>query len=123
MVPTSLSSQDWSIMFETSAASIAFRRNWTERSVWTIPPLFAFLTPGDNIIIIIIIIIIIAFKGAIRNLKKKKKSPHCAANCLQDVRSSGPGAFVCKSRARHRALITCDMSCHVPRGTKGQLSY
>ena len=27
-------------------------------------------------------------------------------NCLQNVRSSGPGTTVCKSRATHRALIT-----------------
>ena len=72
------------------------------------------------IIIIIIIIIIIAFKGAIRDFLQ---SPHCAANRLQHVRSSGPGAIVCKSRATHRALITCNMSCYVPRGTKGQFSY
>ena len=39
---------------------------------------------------------------------------------LQHVRSSGPGAIVCKSRATHRALITCNM-CYVPRGTKEQL--
>ena len=38
-------------------------------------------------------------------------SPHNAANCLQHVRSSGPGAIVCKSRATHRALIMC--KCHV----------
>ena len=30
---------------------------------------------------------------------------------LQHVRSSGPGAIVCKSRATHRTLITC--KCHV----------
>ena len=56
----------------------------------------------------IIIIIIIAFKGAIRDFLQ---SPHSAANCLQHVRSSGQGAIVCKSRAIHRALITC--KCHV----------
>ena len=50
------------------------------------------------IIIIIIITIIIAFKGAIRDFLQ---SPHRAANCLQHVRSSGPGAIVCKSRATH----------------------
>ena len=32
-----------------------------------------------------------------------------------------PGAIVCKSRATHRTLITCNMSSYVPRGTKGQL--
>ena len=66
------------------------------------------------------IIIIIAFKGAIRDFLQ---SPHSAANCLQHARSSGPGAIVCKSRATHRALIACNMSCYVPLGTKGQLSY
>ena len=54
-------------------------------------------------------IIIIASKGTIRDCY-----PHCAANCLQHVRSSGQGAFVCKSLATHRALITCNMSCHLP---------
>ena len=39
------------------------------------------------------------------------------------IRSSGSGAIVCKSRATHRAHITCNMSCYVPRGTKGQLIY
>ena len=37
--------------------------------------------------------------------------PHCAAKCLQDVRSSGFGTTVCKSRAIHRELITCNASC------------
>ena len=56
----------------------------------------------------IYVIIIIPFKGAIRDFLQ---SPHCASNCLQHTRSSGPGAIVCKSRATHRALITC--TCHV----------
>ena len=60
------------------------------------------------IIIIIIIITIIAFKGAIRDFSQ---SPYSAANCLQHVRSSGPGAIVCKSHATHRALVMC--KCHV----------
>ena len=38
-------------------------------------------------------------------------SSHCAANCLQHVRSSGPGAIVCKSRAAHRTLIACNLQC------------
>ena len=42
-----------------------------------------------NLYLIIIIIIIIAFKGAIRDFLQ---SPHSAANCLQHVCSSGPGA-------------------------------
>ena len=60
------------------------------------------------IIIIIIIIMIIAFKGAIQDFLQ---SPHSATNNLQHARSSGPGAIMCKSRATHRALITC--KCHV----------
>ena len=52
---------------------------------------------------IIIIIIIITFKGAIRDAFQ---FPHCAANRLRHVSSSGQGAIVCKSRATHRALIT-----------------
>ena len=67
-----------------------------------------------------IIIIIIAFKGAIQDFLQ---SPHCAKNCRQHVRSNGQGAIMCKSRATHRALIMCNMSCDVPLGTKGQLSY
>ena len=63
--------------------------------------------------------VIIGLKGAIRD---SLQSPHCAANRLQHVRSSGPGAIVCKSRSTHRAHITCNLSCYVPCGTKGQLS-
>ena len=55
---------------------------------------------------IIIIIIIIALKDAFVT------TPHSAANCLQHVRLSGPGAIVCRSRATHRALITFNMSCY-----------
>ena len=47
-------------------------------------------------------IIITALKSAIRDFWQ---SPHCAANYLQHVRSSGPGAVVCKSRTTHRALF------------------
>ena len=68
------------------------------------------------------IIIIIAFKDAIRDFFFLQ-SPHCAANRLQHIHSSSPGAIVCKSRATHRALITCNMPCYVPRGTKPQLGY
>ena len=59
-------------------------------------------------IIIITIFIIIAFKGAVREFSQ---SLRCATNCLQQVRSSSQAAIVCKSRAKHRALITCNMSC------------
>ena len=74
------------------------------------------------IIIIIIIVIIIEFKGAIRDLLQ---SPHSAANCLQHVRSSGPGAIVCKSRATHRALITCKchVTCHLVRRDSSAIKF
>ena len=68
----------------------------------------------------VITMIMIAFKGVIRDFLQ---SPHCAASCLQHVRSSGTGAVVCKSHATHRALIMCNMLCYVPCGMKGQLSY
>ena len=64
-------------------------------------PLEAVTAAGRSLIIIIIVI---AFKGAIRDYLQ---SPHSAANCLQHVRLSGPGAVVCKSCATHWALITC----------------
>ena len=57
---------------------------------------------------VLVIIIIITFKGAIQDFLQ---SPHSAANCLQHARLSGPGTIVCKSRATHRALIMCNMSC------------
>ena len=72
------------------------------------------------IIIIMMMMMMIAFKGAIRDFLQ---SPHCASNRPQHIHLSGPGAMVCKSRATHRALITCNMSCNAPSGTKGQLSY
>ena len=69
----------------------------------------AFVTTTTTLIIIIIIIIIInCIESAIRDLLQL---PGCAANCLQHVRSSGQGAIVCKSRATHRAVIACNMSC------------
>ena len=66
------------------------------------------------IVIIIIVIIIIALKGAIRDFLQ---SPHCAANRLQHVRSSGPGAIVCKSRATRR------VTCHVVRRDSSAIKY
>ena len=73
---------------------------------------------AGTVIVIIIIIIIITFKGAIQDFLQ---SPHCAVNRLQHVHCD-PGTIVCKSRATHGVLITCNMSCYVPRGSKGQLS-
>ena len=47
----------------------------------------------------VLLIIIIALKGTIRYFLQ---SPQCAANRLQHVRSSGPGAIMCnKSSACH----------------------
>ena len=70
----------------------------------------------------LIIIIIITFKGAIRDFLQ---SPHSAANCLQHARSSGPGAIVCKSRATHRALITCKchVTCHLVRRDSSAIKF
>ena len=39
------------------------------------------------------------------------QSPYCDVNCLQLVRSSGPGAIVCKSRATYWVRITCNLHC------------
>ena len=70
----------------------------------------------------LIIIIIIAFKGASPDFLQ---SPHSAANCLQHVRSSGPCAIVCKSRATHRALITCKchVTCHLVRRDSSAITF
>ena len=54
------------------------------------------------------VMIMITFKGAIRDFLQ---SPHCATNCLQHICSSSQGAIVCKSCARHRAIIACNTSC------------
>ena len=53
------------------------------------------------------------------------QSPHSAANCFQHVRSSGPGATVCKSRATHRALITCKchVTCHLARRDSSAIKF
>ena len=65
---------------------------------------------------------LIAFKGAIRDFLQ---SPHSAASCLQHVRSSGPGAIVCKSRATYRALITCKchVTCHLVRRDSSAIKF
>ena len=65
----------------------------------------------------------IAFKGAVRDFFLQ--SPHNATNCLQHVRSSGPGTTVCKSRATHRALITCKyhVTCHLVRRDSSAIKF
>ena len=76
----------------------------------------------SSIMIIIIMTIIIAFKSAIQDFLQ---SPHSATNCLQHVRSSGPGAIMCKSRATHRALITCKchVTCHLVRRDSSAIKF
>ena len=71
---------------------------------------------------VIIIIIIITFKGTIRDFLQ---SPHSAANRLRHVRSSGPGAIVCKSRATHTAFITCKchVTCHLVRRDSSAIKF
>ena len=46
-----------------------------------------------------------------RRIPRFFQSCHCVANCLQHVRSSVPGAIVCKSHAAHQAYITCNLLC------------
>ena len=66
--------------------------------------------------------IIIALKGAIPDFLQ---SPHSAANCLQHVRSSDPGATVCKSHATHWAFITCKchVTCHLVRRDSSAIKF
>ena len=70
----------------------------------------------------IMMISVIALKVAIRDFLQ---SPHSAANRLQHVRSSGPGAIVCKSRATHRTLITCKchVTCHLVRRDSSAIKF
>ena len=60
-----------------------------------------------------------------RRYSRFLQSPHSAANCLQHVRSSGPGAIVCKSRETHRALITCKchVTCHLVRRDSSAIKF
>ena len=37
------------------------------------------------------------------------QSPHCAANCLQHILSSGMGTIMCKSSTTHQLLISCNI--------------
>ena len=68
----------------------------------------------DRVSVHTLLIIITAFKAANRDFLP---SPHSASNRLQHVRLSGPGAIVCIER-----LARANVSCCMPRGTKGQLS-
>ena len=66
------------------------------------------------IIIIIIVIIIYYYYYCIerRNLRFSIQSPHCAANCLLHVHSSGQGAIVCKLLATYGR--SSHATCQVP---------
>ena len=64
---------------------------------------------------------IVALKGAVRDFLQ---SPHCAANCLQQERSSGLGAIVCKSRATHRGPHHVQhVVCHVVRRGSSAIKF
>ena len=65
----------------------------------------------------IMIIIIFAFKGTIRD------SSHCAANCLQLVRSSGPGAIVLKSPATVERLSSAKCRVYVVRRDNSAVKF
>ena len=65
-------------------------------------------TTRTHLLLIMIVIIIITFKGAIRDFLL---SPHSDANCLQHDAQVAWAQPCAKSRATHRALITC--KCHV----------
>ena len=67
---------------------------------------------------VMIVILIIALKGAVRDFLQ---SPHCAANCLQHVRSFGR-AQSCANHLQHLERLS-RATCRVLRDTKGQLSY
>ena len=62
---------------------------------------------------------ITAFKGAIRDFFYNLLiAPRTVSNAYAQVAL----AQSCENHL-HRVLITCNMSCYMPRGTKGQLSY
>ena len=46
-------------------------------------------------------------------------------NLLTAPRTSGPGAIVCKSRATHRALVTCKchVTCHLVRRDSSTIKF
>ena len=60
------------------------------------------------VIMMMMMMKMVTLKGVIQDFLP---SPHCAANCLEPVRSSGQGAIICKSYVTYRALTTCNMVC------------
>ena len=60
-----------------------------------------------------------------RRYSRFLQSPHSAANCFQFVCSSGHCANVCKSRATHRAHITCKchVTCHLVRRDSSAIQF
>ena len=79
-----------------------------------------FQVPFSFIIIIMIVIMIIAFKGAIPDFFTIS-SLRLELSPTRTLKS--PGRNRVQITCNCRALITCSMSCCVPRGTEGQLSY
>ena len=69
--------------------------------------------------VLIIIVVIIAFKGAIRYFLQ---SPHSAANCLKRT-LKWPGRSCVQITCNTSSACRVQVSCYVPLGTKGQLSY
>ena len=51
------------------------------------------------------------------------QSPRCAANCLQYVRSSGQGAFVCKSCNTSSAYHVQRVVCHVVQRDSSAIKF
>ena len=72
------------------------------------------------LLLLLLLLPLLAFKGAIRDFFYNLLTvTRTVSNTYAQV---ALGAIVYKSRATHRALITCNMSFYVPLGTKGQLS-
>ena len=88
---------------------IVRRRRRRRRTMTTTTMIIIIIIIIRRIIIIIVVVVItimmmmMTLTGAIPDCLQ---SPHCAANCLQPICSSGHRAVMCKSRATHLALIT-----------------
>ena len=56
------------------------------------------------------------------SIQRRDSRSFTISSLRRELSPSGQDAIACKSRATHRALITCNRSCYVPRDMKGQLS-
>ena len=63
---------------------------------------------------LVIIMIRIAFTGAVQDFFQ---SPHCSANLLRHVRSSGPGAI------ERLSCATCRVTCFVVRRDSSAIKF